>query len=73
VEDQGVGIAEDQLQAIFNPFERGQQRTGQVSGSGLGLAIARQIMIRHRGDIWVESTVGVGSRFMIRLPIKQAV
>jgi two-component system phosphate regulon sensor histidine kinase PhoR len=67
VEDDGPGIAADELPGIFERFSRAAGSTGIV-GSGLGLMIARQIVEAHGGAIGVESAVGRGSRFWFRLP-----
>jgi two-component system phosphate regulon sensor histidine kinase PhoR len=67
VEDDGPGIAAEELPGIFERFSRAAGSTGIV-GSGLGLMIARQIVEAHGGSIGVESAVGRGSRFWFRLP-----
>jgi len=65
--DTGPGIPEDDLERIFDKFERvGSQ---DEEGSGLGLPIARDIVELHQGRLWVESQVGQGSRFIVRLPM----
>jgi signal transduction histidine kinase len=71
VRDTGAGIAEEQLPRIFEKFYQAsnQGRASQL-GTGLGLAIAREIVEAHKGTIKVESTVGVGTRFIITLPFK---
>jgi PAS domain S-box-containing protein len=69
VEDTGIGIAPDQLNLIFEPFYRA---VGNVEGTGLGLSIARQIVELHGGTLHVESTLEVGSRFIITLPLLNA-
>lgn len=67
--DTGPGIAPDDLERIFDKFERvGSQ---QEEGSGLGLPIARDIIQLHHGHIVVESHPGTGSRFIVRLPAAQ--
>ena len=66
VADTGPGIAPGDLDRIFDKFER--VGTGMEEGSGLGLPIARDIVELHQGRIWVESRIGQGSRFIIRLP-----
>jgi len=66
VADTGPGIAAETLDKIFEPFF--SKRAG---GTGLGLAIARQMVDNHRGRIEVESTVGKGTTFRIRLPRRQ--
>jgi len=67
VEDNGPGIAADELPGIFERFTRATGATG-IAGSGLGLMIARQIVEAHGGSIGVESSLGRGSRFWFRLP-----
>ncbi len=69
VQDFGPGIAEDQLEQIFEKFYRvsTSTRTG-VEGSGLGLVIARQAAEAHGGDITVVSEPGEGSTFTVHLP-----
>jgi signal transduction histidine kinase len=69
VRDSGLGIPADKLEAIFQPFvqlESGLTRRAQ--GSGLGLAICRDIARAMNGDVSVESVVGEGSTFTLRLP-----
>lgn len=65
IEDDGVGIPEDLLQQVFEPFMTTKETTG---GVGLGLAISKGIVERHRGTIEVDSQVGRGTRFIITLP-----
>lgn len=65
VSDTGIGIPEDQIHRIWKPFER-LSRAG-AGGSGLGLTITRLLVEILGGEIKVESTVGVGSRFTLRL------
>lgn len=71
VEDTGIGIPEDQLGQIFEPFK---QREGQDSrkygGTGLGLAITSRLIQEMKGDIQVESQIGCGTRFRILLPLQ---
>ena len=66
VADTGPGIAAADLQRVFDKFER--VGTQAEEGSGLGLPIARDIVELHHGHIWVESRVGQGSRFIVKLP-----
>ncbi len=63
VEDDGPGIPEASQERIFEVFY-----SSRGGGTGLGLPIARQIVERHGGHIELESTVGVGTKFTIRLP-----
>jgi signal transduction histidine kinase len=70
VADQGIGIAEKDLQRIFDRFYQvDSASTRQVGGSGLGLAICRAIVEAHGGRIWAESRPGVGSTFHFTLPL----
>ena len=68
VTDRGVGIAEEDLPFIFGDFYVGTYSPETERGSGLGLAITRRIVQAHDGSISVESALGKGSTFMIRLP-----
>lgn len=69
VMDEGIGIPQDQQQAIFNRFvqvDSGDSRAQQ--GTGLGLAISKAIVVTLKGQLEVESEVGEGSTFRVRLP-----
>jgi signal transduction histidine kinase len=70
VRDEGEGIAEDEVESMFKPFQK--RRPGRATaehGSGLGLAIAKGIVQGHGGRIEVESHPGSGSTFTVFLPI----
>jgi signal transduction histidine kinase/ligand-binding sensor domain-containing protein len=67
VKDTGVGIPEEQLATIFEPFEQIGSVDARKSGTGLGLAIVKYIIDRHDGTVRVESEEGVGSTFIIKL------
>ena len=67
IRDSGIGISQDDLAHIFDPFYRGHNARFP-QGMGLGLAIARDIVNAHGGCIEVESEVGKGSRFTVFLP-----
>ena len=77
--DTGVGIAEDERQMIFEKFRQGHvfQRDDAMSreftGTGLGLSIVRELCRLLGGDVSVESQLGRGSRFTVRLPLRLAV
>lgn len=73
VRDSGPGIAPQDLQRIFEPFVQGDQSsTRRAGGTGLGLTIARQFAGMLGGEITVQSQVGVGSTFTLRLPLEGA-
>jgi signal transduction histidine kinase len=71
VTDSGVGIPPDRLRLIFEPFYTTKEPDEHGhGGTGLGLSVCRQIMDQHQGRIRVESLVGRGSTFTIKLPLK---
>ncbi|MBN3927409.1 PAS domain S-box protein [Nostoc sp. NMS4] len=70
ITDQGRGIPADKLEAIFGRFQQVDASDSRTKGgTGLGLAICRSIIDRHGGQIWVQSTVGIGSTFFFTLPM----
>jgi len=70
VRDHGQGIPPEFLDRLFGRYERLESNPkSKVVGTGLGLAITRQIVEMHKGRIWVESTVGVGSVFHFMVPV----
>jgi PAS domain S-box-containing protein len=69
VRDNGVGIPEEKLHAVFEPFvQLDRSLTNVGEGSGLGLAISRDLARGMGGDLVAESTIGVGSTFILSLP-----
>lgn len=68
VEDKGIGIPQDKLSRIFEPFYRIEQKDS-ISGTGLGLTVVKEIVEAHHGNISVSSEVGKESRFTVRLPV----
>jgi signal transduction histidine kinase/DNA-binding response OmpR family regulator len=72
VEDTGPGIAAEQLERIFRPFEQAADVQRRFGGTGLGLAISRQLVTLMGSDIQVESRVGHGSRFSFELELPLA-
>jgi signal transduction histidine kinase len=68
VEDHGLGIPAADLPRVFEPFHRGRNAARSISGAGIGLASVRQIVEAHGGSVEVDSQVGSGSTFTVRLP-----
>jgi signal transduction histidine kinase len=69
VKDTGIGMSESELTRAFDRYYRsGQDR----AGTGLGLAISREYVRLHGGDVWATSEPGVGSEFVVTLPIDGA-
>lgn len=70
VEDTGKGIKEENLEKIFEPFYReDKSRNEQVKGTGLGLTITNKIVELHKGKIEVQSRVGKGTLFRVKIPL----
>ncbi|MCZ7662743.1 MAG: ATP-binding protein [Thermoleophilia bacterium] len=70
VRDDGLGIPRSDQPRIFERFYRvDKARSRETGGTGLGLSIVRHVVERHRGSVNVESTLGVGSTFTVRLPL----
>jgi heavy metal sensor kinase len=70
VADTGSGIPREEQSLIFDRFYRGDaSRSRNGSGTGLGLSIARHIVELHGGELEVQSVVGIGSRFIVKLPL----
>jgi two-component system, OmpR family, phosphate regulon sensor histidine kinase PhoR len=71
VEDTGPGIPPEEQGRVFEKFYRATNTIEDVEGSGLGLAIVKSIVDSHQGRVWVESTVGKGSSFIVLLPTQE--
>jgi PAS domain S-box-containing protein len=69
ISDHGHGIAQEKISTLFDPFVQiREHQNDAIKGTGLGLTIVKKIIELHGGTIWVESTVGKGSRFYFSLP-----
>ena len=69
VEDSGIGISPDKFDVIFQSFSQlDSSMESKYRGSGLGLSITKQLIELHDGNIWVETQIGSGSIFFVRLP-----
>lgn len=69
ISDQGVGLAPEDQERVFDRFYRVDGKLSRkTQGTGLGLFLSKAIIEAHGGSIWVESKLGIGSRFYFRLP-----
>ncbi len=74
VADTGIGIPEESLARIYERFYRvDKSHSREIGGTGLGLAITRNAVQLHRGSIKVESTVGEGTSFIVKLPLTHVI
>ena len=70
--DTGIGIAQDQLQSIFDAFTQGDLSSTRANGgTGLGLSIVKKLVELHESDIMVESELGKGSCFSFTINFKK--
>src|SRR6266513_1173582 len=70
VTDSGIGIASEHLPRLTERFYRvDRSRSRATGGTGLGLAIVKHVLIRHQGELIIDSEAGKGSRFTVRLPL----
>jgi len=73
VDDEGLGIPEEERELVFDPFYRSpRDRSSRDGGSGLGLAIARSIVVAHGGSLIAESSASGGARLVARIPLIRA-
>jgi signal transduction histidine kinase len=68
VRDCGIGIPARDREHLFERYFRGSNATG-IAGTGVGLHLVSMVVALHHGEVFVESLEGVGSRFIVRLPI----
>lgn len=70
INDRGIGIEEKNLERIFERFWRTEEYNGHLfDGIGLGLSIAKQVVEQHNGNLMVNSKLGEGSEFVVKLPL----
>ncbi|HEY0244137.1 MAG TPA: ATP-binding protein, partial [Mucilaginibacter sp.] len=69
VRDSGLGITKEQQERIFTRFYRVEDMAAHISGLGIGLFISKEIIGRHNGRLWVESSPGKGSQFFFEIPV----
>jgi signal transduction histidine kinase len=69
VRDEGIGIAQSELSAIFACFYRSPSLDPALSGLGIGLYLVKDLVDRHGGRVWAESMPGSGSTFWLVLPL----
>ena len=72
VQDTGTGLRPEQMDALFQPFNRLGQEAGPEDGTGIGLVVTKRLVELMGGEIGVSSTVGIGSVFWIELPASAA-
>lgn len=70
ITDHGLGVPEDERDLVFERYRRGSN-VSDIHGSGVGLWSVREIVVRHGGSLVVDSRIGEGSTFTIRLPLVQ--
>jgi len=72
VEDNGIGITEEQKSRLFKKFEQAEAGTARkFGGTGLGLAISKRIVELMGGQIWIESEIGKGSKFIFTVSLER--
>jgi len=69
IQDQGIGIPEDELPGIFDGFVRASNARGRFAGTGLGLVSARRLLESQGGALEIASAEGCGTKAMITLPL----
>lgn len=69
VKDEGIGIAQSELESVFDKFVQGSKTKSGAGGTGLGLSICREIIQAHGGKIWAASNDGQGCTFSFILPV----
>lgn len=74
IEDQGIGIAQENIPKLFQAFYRvDNSLTYEIPGTGLGLVIVKAIIDHHGGKIWVESEIGKGTKMILLIPMRREI
>lgn len=74
ISDEGIGIPENKLNCIFDRFKQvDNKHVRKGEGSGIGLYLVKSLVDMHNGDVYVESKLGKGSTFTIKIPIKYGI
>ncbi len=72
VSDTGAGIPEDEIEGLFSPLRQLERHPQYRGGTGLGLSIVKRLVVMMGGEVNVESTVGLGSTFSVKIPVDPA-
>jgi two-component system phosphate regulon sensor histidine kinase PhoR len=70
VSDTGEGIPQDEIPHIWGKFVRGKDQDMKTKGTGLGLYLVKFFIELHGGQVWIESTLGVGTKACFTLPVE---
>ena len=73
IADSGYGIPDAEKEAVFQPFYRSESHRVAIKGTGLGLAIVHEVVSKHGGRVWFDSTPGEGTTFYVSLPVVRSV
>jgi len=69
IEDTGIGIPKEDLEKVFEDFFRSDNAQDQkIKGTGLGLSLVKKIVLAHKGDIWIDSDLGKGTKISFTIP-----
>jgi PAS domain S-box-containing protein len=71
IQDEGIGMTDDQMAHLFEKFYRADASNIAISGTGLGLSITKLIIELHNGKIWAQSTYGAGTTFLFTVPLAE--
>ena len=72
IQDKGIGMTPEQLKKVYERFYRADTSNTGIAGTGLGLSIAKAIVEAHEGEMWIESTPGMGTRVSFSVPMQNS-